>query len=105
MLHCPFLHDCRFLEPALACSTVFTGNGLSSAFRSSGSSSGGSRSSGFDPAAAQRLLELSQSYDTQQPGDRSFYKQLSVEERVARIQMLLQHGVTEATVEKMIKRH
>jgi hypothetical protein len=50
------------------------------------------------------LLQLSQQHDTQAAGDRDFYKQLTAEERLARIEMLLQQGVTEETVQRMIER-
>ncbi|KAL4852738.1 putative inactive ATP-dependent zinc metalloprotease FTSHI 3 [Chlorella vulgaris] len=56
-------------------------------------------------SAAQRLLQLSQQHDTQAAGDRDFYKQLTAEERLARIQMLLQQGVTEETVQRLIERN
>jgi hypothetical protein len=55
-------------------------------------------------SAALHLLQLSQQYDTQAVGDRNFYKQLTAEERLARIEMLLQQGVTEETVQRMIER-
>ena len=118
MLYCSFLEN-----SALSRSAVSHGNGFSSAPAessgdsssngSSGSSNGssngtggsstGSRSSsgGYDPAAAQRLLALSQSHDTQQPGDPYFSRQLTPEKRLRVIAMLL-HGVTEATVAGMI---
>ncbi|KAL4854153.1 hypothetical protein ACK3TF_005011 [Chlorella vulgaris] len=52
--------------------------------------------------AAQRLLQLSQRHDTQAAGDSHFHQQLTVEERLARIEMLLQQGVTEETVQRII---
>ncbi|KAL4854177.1 putative myosin light chain kinase [Chlorella vulgaris] len=55
-------------------------------------------------SAAQRLLQLSQQYDTLAVGDRNFDKQLTAEERLARIEMLLQQGVTEETVQRIIER-
>ncbi|KAL4854156.1 hypothetical protein ACK3TF_005011 [Chlorella vulgaris] len=55
-------------------------------------------------SAAQRLLQLSQQHDTVTVGDREFYKQLKADERLARIQMLLQQGVTEETVQRIITR-
>ncbi|KAL4852642.1 hypothetical protein ACK3TF_006274 [Chlorella vulgaris] len=55
-------------------------------------------------SAAQRLLQLSQQYNSHAAGDRDFYKQLTAEERLARIEMLLQQGVTEETVRHMIER-
>ncbi|KAI3424075.1 hypothetical protein D9Q98_009438 [Chlorella vulgaris] len=54
--------------------------------------------------AAQGLLQLSQQYDTWAAGDRHFCHQLTAEERLARIEMLLQQGVTEETVQRMIER-
>jgi hypothetical protein len=51
---------------------------------------GGSGSTSDDSgSAAQRLLQLSQQYDSQAAGDR---RQLTAEERLARIEMLLQQG-------------
>ncbi|KAI3423405.1 hypothetical protein D9Q98_010622 [Chlorella vulgaris] len=65
---------------------------------------GGSASSSDDSgSAAQRLLHLSQQYDSQAAGDRHFSIQLTAEERLARIEMLLQQGVTEETVQRMIE--
>ncbi|KAI3423430.1 hypothetical protein D9Q98_010646 [Chlorella vulgaris] len=61
-------------------------------------------SNGDSGSAAQRLLQLSQQHDTQAAGDRDFYKQLTAEERLARIEMLLQQGVTEETVQRLIER-
>ncbi|KAL4852743.1 Serine/threonine-protein phosphatase 4 regulatory subunit 3 [Chlorella vulgaris] len=55
-------------------------------------------------SAAQRLLQLSQQYDSQAAGDSHFHQQLTAEERLARIEMLLQQGVTEETVQRMIER-
>jgi hypothetical protein len=55
-------------------------------------------------SAAQRLLQLSQQYDTLAVDDRNFHRQLTAEERLARIQMLLQQGVTERTVQRVIER-
>jgi hypothetical protein len=49
-----------------------------------------------------RLLQVSQQYDTQAVGDRHFHSQLTAAERLARIQMLLQQGVTEETVQRII---
>ncbi|KAI3424101.1 hypothetical protein D9Q98_009462 [Chlorella vulgaris] len=54
-----------------------------------------------DGSAAQRLLHFSRQYDTQAVGDR---RQLTPEERLARIQMLLQQGITEETVQRVIER-
>ncbi|KAL4852639.1 hypothetical protein ACK3TF_006274 [Chlorella vulgaris] len=54
-------------------------------------------------SAAQHLLQLSQQYDSQAAGDRYFSIQLTAEERLARIEMLLQQGVTEETVQRMIE--
>jgi hypothetical protein len=53
-------------------------------------------------AAARRLLQLSQQHDTCSVGDSHFHQQLTVEERLARIEMLLQQGVTEETVQQII---
>jgi hypothetical protein len=61
-------------------------------------------SSSDDTSAAPRLLQLSQQHDTQTVGDRCFSIQLTAEERLARIEMLLQQGVTEETVQHMIER-
>jgi hypothetical protein len=52
-------------------------------------------------SAAQRLLQLSQQHDKQAAGDR---RQLTAEKRLARIEMLLQQGVFEETVQRMIAR-
>ncbi|KAI3423410.1 hypothetical protein D9Q98_010627 [Chlorella vulgaris] len=52
-------------------------------------------------SAAHRLLQLSQQHDTQAAGDR---RQLTADERLARIEMLLQRGVTEETVQRVIER-
>ena len=128
--HCTCVLYCSFLEnPALSRSAVSHGNGFSSApaessgdssssssgdssgssngtggssGSSTGSSSSSSSSSGGCEPAVQRLLALSQSHDTQQPGDPHFSKQLTPEKRLRVIAMLLQHGVTEATVAGMI---
>jgi hypothetical protein len=54
--------------------------------------------------AAQRLLQLSQQHDTQAVGDRHFSRQLTAQERLARIEMLLQQGMTEETVQRMIEK-
>ena len=69
------------------------GTGGSSTGSSTGSSSSSSSSGGCEPAV-QRLLALSQSHDTQQPGDPYFSRQLTPEKRLRVIAMLLQHGVT-----------
>ncbi|KAI3423429.1 hypothetical protein D9Q98_010645 [Chlorella vulgaris] len=61
--------------------------------------------SGDSGSAAQRLLQLSQQHDTQAAGDRDLYKQLTAEERLARIEMLLQQGVTEDTLQRLIERN
>ncbi|KAI3423431.1 hypothetical protein D9Q98_010647 [Chlorella vulgaris] len=61
-------------------------------------------SSGDSGSAALHLLQLSHQHDTQAAGGRDFYKQLTAEERLARIAMLLQQGVTEETVQRMIER-
>ncbi|KAI3424093.1 hypothetical protein D9Q98_009455 [Chlorella vulgaris] len=53
--------------------------------------------------AAQRLLQISQQYDTLAVDDRNFHRQLTAEERLARIQILLQ-GITEETVQQIIDR-
>ncbi|KAI3423417.1 hypothetical protein D9Q98_010633 [Chlorella vulgaris] len=58
-------------------------------------------SSDDSDSAAQRLLQLSQQCDSQVAGYR---RQLTAEERLARIEMLLQQGVTEETVQHMIER-
>ncbi|KAI3424076.1 hypothetical protein D9Q98_009439 [Chlorella vulgaris] len=55
-------------------------------------------------SAVLRLLQVSQQYDTQAVGDRHFHSQLTAQERLARIQMLLQQGVTEETVQRVIER-
>jgi len=55
-------------------------------------------------SAAQSLLQLSQQHDSRAVGDRNFHIQLTAEERLARIEMLLQQGVTEETVQHMIER-
>ncbi|KAI3424074.1 hypothetical protein D9Q98_009437 [Chlorella vulgaris] len=52
--------------------------------------------------AAQGLLQLSLQCDTQAAGDRHFCHQLTAEERLARIEMLLQQGVFEETVQRMV---
>jgi hypothetical protein len=66
---------------------------------------GESTNSDDSGSAAQRLLQFSQQHDTLAVGDRNFHKQLTAKERLARIEMLLQHGVTEETVQHMIERH
>ena len=119
MLYCSFLDDSAIPRSAVSHGNGFStapaeSSGDSSGSSSSGSSNGtggssrgstGSRSSsgGYDPAA-QRLLALSQSHDTRQPGDPHFSKQLTPEKRLRVTAMLLQHGVTEATVASMIAR-
>ncbi|KAI3423420.1 hypothetical protein D9Q98_010636 [Chlorella vulgaris] len=55
-------------------------------------------------SAAQRLLQLSQQHDTLAAGNFNFHHQLTAKERLARIEMLLQQGLTEETVQHIIKR-